>query len=108
MFMFRAEELPLITPSWPVTRVLSWILPSVLTTIMLLRQGVKTAASKFGRFQMEDSQGQQHFWRKRILEGGGVRGFLIVQVGFNQFSIIFSLNFSNFGEVKLDLNMFTV
>ena len=54
--MFRAEELPLITPWWPVTRVLSWMWPSVLTTIMLLRQGVKTAASKFGRFQMEDSQ----------------------------------------------------
>ena len=106
MFMFRAEELPLITPSWPVTRVLSWMLPSVLTTIMLLRQGVKTAASKFGRFQMEDSQGHQHFLKEKdTREGGGVCSFLIVQVGFNQVSIIFSLNF---GEVKLDLNMFTV
>ena len=69
--MFRAEELPLITPWWPVTRVLSWMWPSVLTTIMLLRQGVKTAASKFGRFQMEDSQGQQHFLGENEYTGGG-------------------------------------
>ena len=74
--MFRAEELPLITPWWPVTRVLSWMWPSVLTTIMLLRQGVKTAASKFGRFQMEDSQGQHFLGGKEYRGGGACQGLL--------------------------------